>query len=254
MLTTAGATLEWGRHVMKNVAGYDLPRLLTGSRGRLGVLTRVTLRLWPRPECVSVVTLRNESGWDSVYASSADALVWHVSRDGARREIAVCAGSHESVHRRRAELLGRLGRDDSRTEEPIETELEEPPPRAPGSVVYRLTPGRRYLASALHSLSSATDGDRPTILAWPRSGTMLARFDSASARNRLQSAVDRLDVSLPGGGPTIGGGGLPVGIERGGPADHAWAQRRQRPSAVAIESRIAEVFGAWPRSWLADHI
>ena len=53
MVTPAGQPLTWGRAVMKNVAGYDVPRLMAGSRGRLGVMTSVTLRLWPRPVAIS---------------------------------------------------------------------------------------------------------------------------------------------------------------------------------------------------------
>ncbi|MCL7979131.1 MAG: FAD-binding oxidoreductase [marine benthic group bacterium] len=254
MLTTAGETLNWGRHVMKNVAGYDLPRLLAGSRGRLGVLTRVTLRLWPGPENTSVLSFPGESGWDQGDFSGADARVIHVSRDGELREIAVFAGREESVRRRRAALHGFLGSDGLHASEPVETGIVVPPPRTPGSTVYRLTPGRRYLASTLRSLVDTTDRGRPAIRAWPRSGSMLARFDTAIARERLQSALDRLEFRSPGGDPMAAGTGLPVGLERGGPADLEWAQERRQPSAVAIESRIEKVFGAWPRSWLADHI
>jgi len=42
--------LRTGGRVLKNVAGYDLPRLFTGSCGTLGVITHATLRTQPLPE------------------------------------------------------------------------------------------------------------------------------------------------------------------------------------------------------------
>jgi len=44
-----GETVRAGGKVVKNVAGFDLSRLLTGSWGTLGVITEVTLRLYARP-------------------------------------------------------------------------------------------------------------------------------------------------------------------------------------------------------------
>ena len=49
-VTGEGTLLNVGGRVVKNVAGYDLVRLLTGSRGSLGVITAVSLRLFPLPE------------------------------------------------------------------------------------------------------------------------------------------------------------------------------------------------------------
>ncbi len=44
-----GAEIRGGGKVVKNVAGYDLPKLFTGAHGRLGTLLELTLRLHPLP-------------------------------------------------------------------------------------------------------------------------------------------------------------------------------------------------------------
>ena len=60
-----GETLRFGGPVMKNVAGYDVSRLMTGALGTLGVLLNVTLKVLPRP--AAAITLRHE-------ASAAEAI------------------------------------------------------------------------------------------------------------------------------------------------------------------------------------
>jgi glycolate oxidase FAD binding subunit len=49
-VTGRGEVVRGGGKVVKNVAGFDLPRLLTGSWGTLGVITEVSLRLYARPK------------------------------------------------------------------------------------------------------------------------------------------------------------------------------------------------------------
>lgn len=53
-----GEHLRFGGQVMKNVAGYDVARLMTGALGTLGVLLNVTLKVLPRP--AATLTLRHE--------------------------------------------------------------------------------------------------------------------------------------------------------------------------------------------------
>jgi hypothetical protein len=54
-----GQLVRGGGKVVKNVAGYDLPKLFTGAEGRLGELLELTLRLHPLPEATcTVVTER----------------------------------------------------------------------------------------------------------------------------------------------------------------------------------------------------
>lgn len=56
VLDASGRDLSFGGQVMKNVAGYDLSRFVTGSFGTLALITEVSLKVLPRP--VAQVTLR----------------------------------------------------------------------------------------------------------------------------------------------------------------------------------------------------
>ena len=55
-----GRALRFGGEVMKNVAGYDVSRLMVGALGTLGVLTEISLKVLPRP--AAEMTLRFECG------------------------------------------------------------------------------------------------------------------------------------------------------------------------------------------------
>ena len=50
VVTAEGAIVKGGGKVVKNVAGYDLPKLFVGSYGTLGVIVEATFKLRPRPD------------------------------------------------------------------------------------------------------------------------------------------------------------------------------------------------------------
>lgn len=50
LLNGKGEILQFGGQVMKNVAGYDVSRLMAGALGSLGLLLEISLRVLPRPE------------------------------------------------------------------------------------------------------------------------------------------------------------------------------------------------------------
>lgn len=66
-----GEIAKAGGRVVKNVAGYDLMKLFTGSYGTLGVISQVTFRVYPLPETYSTVLL---TGTPESICQAADTL------------------------------------------------------------------------------------------------------------------------------------------------------------------------------------
>ena len=66
-----GQVAKAGGRVVKNVAGYDLMKLFTGSYGTLGVISEVTLRVYPLPEASQTVLITGEQ---SAIATAAQLL------------------------------------------------------------------------------------------------------------------------------------------------------------------------------------
>ena len=58
MLDGRGDDLRFGGQVMKNVAGYDISRLMTGSMGTLGLLLEVSLKVLPLPPVEMTLSLQ----------------------------------------------------------------------------------------------------------------------------------------------------------------------------------------------------
>jgi len=248
--------LTWGRAVMKNVAGYDVPRLIAGSRGRLGILTRVTLRLWPRPEAITAWKIRGMTELLALGAEEADALAWSWSRTEGELLTALFAGSSSSVLRRERSLAARVQASGAEVYA-ADSGLEPGGGRGerlPGSVVYRLTPGRRYLPQAFRDLVASAESRLAMVQAIPESGTMLVFLDPDHAR--AESTRDFLPAGSPSARRSAGTVEkvVEIGIERGGPAEHEAAAALREPGSGTIERRVEQAVGAWPRAWQADYV
>src|SRR4029077_18038799 len=57
MTTADGKEVRAGGRVVKNVAGYDLIKLIVGSRGELAVVTEPTFKVRPRPQTTRLLVL-----------------------------------------------------------------------------------------------------------------------------------------------------------------------------------------------------
>jgi len=100
MLDGRGEVLSFGGTVMKNVAGYDVARLLVGSLGILGVILEVSVKVLPRPAAQITLSfeLDQQESLDRLNAWAGQpfplsASVWHegvlsVRLSGSRAAVA----------------------------------------------------------------------------------------------------------------------------------------------------------------------
>ena len=113
-----GTRASSGGKVVKNVAGYDLGKLFCGSRGRLGTVERVALRLHPLPAAARTAVI-DGSRWAWLHRSqvvpSAVDLVsgeLHVLIEGSERSVAAAlrelGGEERDDWAAIRELQGRL--------------------------------------------------------------------------------------------------------------------------------------------------
>lgn len=108
LLNGKGQVLEFGGQVMKNVAGYDVSRLLTGSLGTLGLILDVSLKVLPRPFAETTLVfafseadaIRKMNEWAG-QAFPISGSSWHVGRLMLR-----LSGAEAAVRSAKAKLGG----------------------------------------------------------------------------------------------------------------------------------------------------
>ena len=199
MVRADGTVARAGGKVVKNVAGYDIGKLLAGSYGTLGLITEATFRLHPRPPAAAYVSLASPdphsaaaallTAGSSPLAPSAAELDWPAG-DAPAAVSVLLEGDADGVAERAARLTELL---DGRPGDV--TVSDEPPPwwgRGP---------------------AAASDGTVLRIAFWARQlPVVLAAARQAAASTGLDPAV---------------GGSAAAGVL------HAVLPAGARPSAVA---------------------
>lgn len=108
LLNGRGEILSFGGQVMKNVAGYDVSRLMAGAQGTLGILLEVSLKVLPRP-AASITVIRECSPSEAIESMSTQ-LCKPLPVDGACYHGEYCyvrlSGSAQAVREARTKIPG----------------------------------------------------------------------------------------------------------------------------------------------------
>ena len=166
LLNGKGEIISFGGEVMKNVAGYDVSRLMAGALGTLGVLLEISLKVLPKPE--SEITLTLERNTDKALAkltrlAQVDFPISATCYDGYKLYIRL-GGTEGAVEKSRKPIGGEVIPSDQNiwqkikehqhgffnTSEPlwrISVAADTPPLEIDGKVLYEWNSSLRWCTS-----------------------------------------------------------------------------------------------------------
>lgn len=215
LATGDGRVVKAGARLVKNVTGYDLPKLATGSLGSLGVITSVSLKLVPSPAATATVRVDDPA---SAMAAVYRPLAVLETPDGG----AVYLGGTAAEVEAQASALGGTPDLDLRWPSPLPGELVvaiRVPPAATTEAVRRLPEGANFIAAhgvgEVQAALDPEDEDAPAALrSWAEAAggaVVVMRAptgfgldpwgtepSSAALQRRIRAAFDPSGVMVPG--------------------------------------------------------
>jgi glycolate oxidase FAD binding subunit len=178
----SGERTRCGGRVVKNVTGYDLPKLYTGSLGALGVIEGAWLRLRPRPACARVLELPARPRADAIACavfasrlSSARACALRGEAGGALAGCVELAGAEASVLRDASWLARDHGAKEGGAGAVDALRAEQHAAGAPHGMRFRIP----VLPSAIEPMLAALPPEAQ-VLVYPGLRLCYARFALAS--------------------------------------------------------------------------
>ena len=204
MFDGLGRLVRGGGKVVKNAAGFDTPKLMVGSYGRLGILTEVTLKVIPTPATTATLRLHCESTGECVRATQAILA----------KPLPTTAIDFDASH----QLLARFAGPSGSLEEVIEraSQLVQPPRElyssgAEETAIWANQAGRiekplvegEYLVRIASSLDAVVDllqgletlsGLSAPIVSCAGAVTWV-HVDSSDALSQLNAALEAMSVS-----------------------------------------------------------
>lgn len=200
-VTGDGAPLRSGGRVVKNVTGYDLVRLFSGSRGTLGVIVRVHGRLRPRPDrWVEVTATRPASELADLLGAARrapDAIAVRLEASGGTVTLRALVEEFTASGGGAASRVRAIGEAIGATEAPVEV-----PPDAlaawlsPGPGTHEVRTARGWI-ERLGALSGGThDAEGSCAVVFPFAGPGVVSVPAAAEGPSTARPPDRIEAAL----------------------------------------------------------
>ena len=208
-----GTAAKAGGKVVKNVAGYDLAKLFTGSLGTLGVIAECNFRLHPRPETARTVAVELP---DTASAGAASQAILHAQVvpsavellwGGETRMLTVLVEGIPSGVEAQAEsvshILGSFG--EVRTLGDDEAGSSSPPGAGDDAVALKISAPPAELAGVLDSTLGASSrlGVTPRITGHAGTGVTYVGLSGGDEEARAGVVEELREIWLRRGGSVV---------------------------------------------------